>query len=421
MVVSASGAPSLWRDRSFVVFYAGSLVSTAGAWVTYVVLPILVYQLTGSALQTSLVTALEVVPYLLFGLPAGALADRLDRRRVMITCRLASALLVGSIPVAGFVGALTLPHVYAVAFLSASVFVWFDAASFGAVPALVGKDRLVQAQSALWAMATAMGIVAPSVGGLLAATVGPATTIAIDAFTYLLGAAALLLVPRSLGGGLAKSAKSTLAQTIADVREGLAFLWRERLVRTLTLLGFGVSFSGGAVTGLLVVYAVEALGLREDDGRIGLLFTAAAVGSLAAALALPRLTRRVAAARISLVALQLDVALVLAVAVAPTLTLALVLLAVQSAVHMLIILNGITLRQLVTPDELQGRVNTTARMIAWGGTPFGAITGGVIADAAGVRTAILATALGVGVSAALAWFSPLRGHDVMERPLEAPA
>jgi hypothetical protein len=239
---------------------------------------------------------------------------------------------------------------------------------------------------------------------------------AVDAATYLFGAAALLLVPRSLGGGGAAAKDGgALARTAAEVREGIAFLWREPLVRALTLLGFGVSFCGGCVTGLLVVYAVEGLGLAADDGRIGLLFTAAAVGSLAAALALPRLSRRFPGPTLSLAGLQLDVLLVLAVALAPTLPVALALLAAQSAAHVLVVLNGITLRQLATPDELQARVNTTARMIAWGGTPFGAVVGGLVAESAGVRVAFLAAAGGVGISAAAAWFSPLR------RPLERAA
>ncbi|MCP9487663.1 MAG: MFS transporter [Gaiellaceae bacterium MAG52_C11] len=417
----APAPESVWHDRAFVTYWLGSSVSVAGSWITYAVLPILVYQLTGSAFQTSLVAALEVLPYLIFGLPAGALADRLDRRRLMISCDVINALVIASIPLAHALGVLTLPHVYVAAFLAASAFVWFDAANFGALPALVGKDRLVAAQSAVWSSWTAIGIIAPSLGGLLAATVGAAPTLTVDALSYVVSAVALLLVARPFSlqeasGAQVPAIVAPLARMRAEIAEGLSFLWRERIVRTLTLLGFGVAFSGGAVFGLTVVYAVEALALPQDDGRIGLLFSAGAAGSLAASLLLPRLTRRLPAARITLIGLPFDFVLILAVAAAPGLLVALALLFLWNAVHLLIILNGIALRQLVTPDRLQGRVNTTARMIAWGGTPFGAIVAGVLTEFVGVRAALALAAVAVGTSATAAWFSPLRESVPIAEP-----
>jgi hypothetical protein len=368
MTVSAD---SLWRDRAFVLFWIARVVSIGGSTITAVVLPILVFQLTGSALQTSLLATLEVLPYFAFGLLAGALADRVDRRRLMVACNLVQALLVGSIPLAAALGVLTIAQIYLVAILAMTAFVWFDAANFGALPALVGRERLVEANSAIWSASTVIAIVAPALGGTLAALIGPANVVGIDAGTFLLSALLLALIPRAFNQARAPAAagQSVVRRIASDIREGLAFLWRQRLVRTMTLVGFGNSFSAGAVVGLTVVYAVRALGLAQSDARIGLLFTATAVGGLAASLLLPLLTRRYAVGTITLAGLIVHGLLLVGLALAPTLWAGVALIGLWQLCNSLIIINGIALRQQVTPDHLQARVNTTARMVGGGGRP----------------------------------------------------
>jgi MFS family permease len=233
----------------------------------------------------------------------------------------------------------------------------------------------------------------------------------LDAVSY--GASALLIAsirrPFRIEA-VDQGEEPMLRRTIGDIREGLGFLWQHRLVRALTLLGFGVSFSGGAVTSLLVVYAVEGLGVPDEGREIGLLFSAGAAGTFVGTLLVPRLVRRMPAGTITLAALAVDFGLLLALAVCPVLAGSLPLYLAWSAAHMTIVLNGITLRQQVTPDRLQGRVNVTARMIAWGGTPFGAAAAGILAETLDVRVALALVAGGVGASAIAAWFTPLRGR-----------
>ncbi len=149
------------RDRTFALFWAAHTVSEAGSRITYVVAPILVYRLTGSALNTGFLAALEAMPYLLFGLLAGALTDRVDRRRVMVGCSVLQAALLAGIPIASATHALGIVQVYVVAVLSASLFVWFDAANFGALPLVAGRDRLVEANSAIWAASSVIAVARP--------------------------------------------------------------------------------------------------------------------------------------------------------------------------------------------------------------------------------------------------------------------
>jgi MFS family permease len=404
---------SLLRERSFGLFWGAHAISEAGSRITSVVAPILVYQLTGSALGTGVLAALQAVPYLLFGLLAGAIADRADRRRLMVGCNVLQTVILATVPLAAAAGVLGVEQVFVVAVLSATLFVWFDAANFGALPLIAGRDRLVEANAAVSGASSLIAVVGPAVAGVLAATIGPAYAIGLDAASYGLSAIALLLVraPFSTRHLDPASVEPVVRRLLADVHEGLRFLWGHRLVRTLTLLGFGVSFTGGAVTGLTVVYGVQALGLPDSGAGIGLLFSAAALGSLVSSVLLPSLNRRYATGSITLGGLTAAVVAVAALALVTNLAAALVFFFAWGAAQTLVIINAISLRQQVAPDHLQSRVNVSARMIAWGGMPFGAAVGGALAEVTSIEATYLVMALGVGISAAIGWFSPLRSAN----------
>jgi Transmembrane secretion effector len=405
---------SLWRDQSFRLFFFGRTVSMAGTAVRKVVLPILVFQLTGSASQTALLLVFEALPYLLFGLVAAAIADRVNRRTLMIVCNVVSAVAVASMPLASALGMLTLAHIYLVALITATVWVWYDASEFGALPSLVGRTRIVAAGSALSSTFGVVQILAPTVGGALAAVLGAAPVLWVDAVSFVVSAVTLARIPRAFGTPSSRPAGTTtvVRRMAADIVEGLRYVRRHRLIWPLTLAGFGQSLTFGAVLGLLVVYGVRQLDLADDDARLGWLFAAAAVGGLAAAVSLPWLVRRISQPRISVSGLASSVVVMIGLVFVDNLVLALGLLLIFQYTASLVVLNGITLRQRLTPDRLQGRVNVTARMIAWGGQPFGAALGGVIADRLSIGMTYLILTLGVATSAVLAWFSPLRKTDL---------
>lgn len=407
-VSATSPVHPLRTDRDFVRYWLARVVSLAGTAATYVTLPVIVYRLTASPFVTGLVSALEAVPYLCFGLVAGAVADRVDRRRLMVLGDLSSAAVVGSVPVAAAMHALTTAHVLVAAALAATVFVFFDAANFGALPTLVGTSRLASANSAVWGAGTAVEIVVPAAVGAAFAFVSPTSVLAVDAATFLASALLLRAIIRPLSDPL-RGVRSEPRRLGADVREGLAFLWRHPTVRPMTLAGTAQSVSGGAFVGQLVVYADQALGVRTGDARLGVLFAAWGVGALGASLVLPFVVRRRSPGQITLLALPCSAVLALSLALAPNYGAALALTVLWGVAYMLVVINAITHRQEVTPEPLQSRVNTTGRMLAWGvGAPAGAFLGGAVAEAAGVRWALAVAALVTAVGAGAAWASPLR-------------
>ncbi|MFI5891116.1 MFS transporter [Actinoplanes sp. NPDC051513] len=389
----------------FTRWYASRSISVAGTAASAVALPLLVYRTSASPTLTAAVVGLEALPYLLFGLFAGAAADRLNRRRMMVGADLACALMLASVPVADLLGVLTVWHVLAVAAGVGCGFCWFDSAAWGAFFRIVGKSGVTRANSIVWTTEVILGIAAPAAAGLLAAAAGPTTVLAVDASTYLVSAALLA----GLRTDLATAAPGNRRRLWAEIAEGWRFLWGMPVVRTLVLAGFGLNLAVGGVLGLLVVHADRALGIDPADRRTGLLYAAGAVGSLIAALALPRAARRFGQGAVSIGSFAVFVLAIAWLAGTATFIGALAAWTVWSVARLAVNANGITVRQLLIPDELQGRVNTTGRMVAWGGTPFGALLGGMAAGAYGVRVAylLLAVPAAIGLVALLA--SPVRG------------
>jgi MFS family permease len=392
----------------------------AGNALTLVALPVLVYRLTGSATLTALVTAAETAPYLVVGLPAGALVDRWNRRRVLVLTGAASGLALLTVPLADALGVLAFPQLLAVATLVSTLFVFADAASFGLVPQMVGRERVASATSTLVTVGTAIGLVGPLLAGVLVTVTSPALAIGVDGLAYLV--VAVVLSRLRWAGSEDTPAVVPGRRLHAEVAEGLRYIWAMPVVRWLTVLGAGASLAGGAASGLLVVVGVEQLGLASDSPALGWLFAVGALGTFVASLLLPRLQRRLGVGVITTTGYAVGLVALLALSATSTVLAALPLLALLNFAMTTLIVNGIVTRQVVTPDHLQSRVNTTARLIAWGGSPLGAALGGVVAGAAGTEWALRAASLGLLVSlvgAALVGVPRFARLDVLRTQVEA--
>ncbi|WP_170219369.1 MFS transporter [Nocardioides litoris] len=390
------GPDSALADPTYRRFLAARTVAMAGNALTLVALPVLVYRLTGSAALTAAVAALETAPYVVVGLPAGALVDRWHRRRVMVTSAAVSGLALLTVPLADALGALTFAQLAVVATTVSTAFVFADAATFGVVPQMVGRERVASATSVLVTVGTAIGLVGPLVSGVLVTVTSPALVLGLDGLAYL--ASAAVLARLRWPGSETTAAPGADRRLRAEVGEGLRYLWSVPVVRWLTVLGAGNSLAGGAVAGLLVVVGVEQLGLASDSPALGWLFAAGALGTFAASLSLPRLQQRLGVGLITTTGYAVALACVLGLSFAGSVAAALPLLVVLNFAATSLVVNGIVTRQVVTPDHLQSRVGTTARLIAWGGSPLGAALGGVVAGLAGTEWALRVAALGLAAS-----------------------
>lgn len=369
-----------------------------GSAVTTVVLPLVVYQATGSAAKTGLLFAVRVVPYLLVGLIAGPVADRGNRRVLIIGGNLAEGALVATLPLAHLLGVLTIGQVYLVSLLSATAFVFSDAAVFGAVPALVGAERLPAANGLLASMASGAEIVGPVLAGVLVVSIGPTGALWIDALSFFIAAAVQLTIRSTFRDP--SSSVSPAISISGQAAKAFRFVRGNRTIATLLVVGFGNSLGFGVVLSLLVPYAVETLGLRSDDGRIGLLYGALGVGSLFSGLLFSRVFRADRVGVITPASLGLSSACIVVLTLDSMWFPAAVLAVVFSFSITTTIMVGITYRQIVAPDELRSTVNVIGRMIAWGGQPFGAAVGAAIAATKGVPPAY-AFAAGVMLTSAL--------------------
>lgn len=366
---------------SFWKLWSSSGLSNLADGVFKIALPLLAVQLTQSPTLIAGLSFVATLPWLLFALTAGALADRLDRRKLMLAANLGRAVLPAMLVV---VIALDLGSIWALYILALLVGVaetLYDTSAQSILPQLVGKDRLSRANGRLYAVElTANQFVGPPLGGLLVAT-GILAAFALPAALWLVAVGVLFLVPGSFR--MEREQKTTLR---FDIAEGLRFLWNQKILRTLAVMTGVFNFASSAAFALFVLFAVgptSAMGLSEVG--FGLLLTASALGAFVGSFLAEWAEARLGRSK-SLALTILGGALFVG---APSFTSSpFVLGPILFVGGMLIVLwNVITvsLRQRITPNQLLGRVNSAYRLLAWGTMPLGAAAGGLLAQWLGLQ------------------------------------
>ncbi|SCL21993.1 Transmembrane secretion effector [Micromonospora rhizosphaerae] len=193
---------SRWRSRNFLLLWSGQTVSELGTRISGVAVPLLAAgTLDATVFQLSLLTVLAWLPYLIFSLPAGMLADRVDQRRLMIVCDLGRAVLLLSVPVVGLVGHLTLTFLYVVVGLTGVLNVAFTVAYRSLLPAIVPAHRLAEGNARLKVTENVAQLAGPTAGGALVGLIGATRTFLADSLSFLVSAATLVLIRLSGGSG----------------------------------------------------------------------------------------------------------------------------------------------------------------------------------------------------------------------------
>ena len=382
-----AGRPSLgiayWR------LWTSSGLSNLADGVVKVVLPLVAIRFTDSPTLIAGLTFVLTLPWLLFALPAGALADRLDRRRAMLGANAVRAMLLVVLVLTVMVDDGSIWVLYVVALCIGVAETIYDTSAQSILPLVVSRDQLSRANGRLYAAElTANQFVGPPLGGFLVAA-GAAMAFATPTALWAVAVAVLLLVHGPFR--IERDERTTMR---ADVAEGLRFLWRQRLLRTLAVIVGVFNFASNATWAILVLYAVgpaSAMGLSEP--AYGLLLTTVAAGSLLGSLVAEWVEQRLGRAR-SLVLTILGCTLLVGV---PAVTANPFLIGaaffVGGTANAIWNVITVSLRQRVTPDRLLGRVNSGYRLVAWGAMPLGAAAGGLLAQVLGLRAVFVVMAL----------------------------
>jgi MFS family permease len=376
--------------RGFWTLFSASFLANLSDGIFWIALPLLAVGLTDSPALVAGVTVASRLPWLVFALFAGALADRLDRRRTMILVDAGRAVLLVGLTVAVVTDLATIWLVYVVAFVLGCLETMFDTAASSMLPTVVGGDRLVAANSRLNAVETTMNLfVGPPVGGFLAA-LALASAFGTAAAGYL-GALLCLLTLR----GSFKPRRDGPPTSIAtEIRTGLAYLAGNHLLRTMALIVGPMNLGSMAIWGVFVLYAVAPGPLGLDEVGFGLLTTSVAVGTVAGTLLASRLERWLGRPNLFVACILALLIQDLAFIVVPNALAIGVVLAVTGAVGGAFNVVFGSIRQRIVPNHLLGRVMASFRIVSWGTLPLGALLGGLVGQWFGL-TAVFLTAAAI--------------------------
>ena len=402
--------------RDFHLYFVGQATSALGNSFTWFALPLLVYQLTGSATNLAVTTASEMLPYLLFGLILGAVADRVDRKRTMILVDIARCGVIAVLPVLWLLGLLRVEYIYAAGFAQTTFGILFESGEFAAIPSLVGKDALVTANGRIQATLFAGMVVGPVLAGALVAFLAPAELLFFDAATFAVSALTLAAIRRSFnegrggGGAPAPAGRSVVRGLLRDVREGLSYVWHHPVLRSISIMMALINFVATTQTTQLVLYAKRAL--HATNSEVGWLYAAGGAGIVLTGLLAGPLRRRFSFATVALGTLVVNGLAVTAMALIGWYPAAVVLWGLGERCAILLNINTGSLRQAIVPNHLLGRIMSVAGVLAWSAIPLGAITGAAVIKAVGNVSVVYA---GTGVLSALIAaafaFSPIRHGD----------
>src|SRR6266849_379826 len=364
-------------NSDFWKYWTGQTISNLGSSITVFALPLLVYKLTGSALDLGIATAATFLPYLLFGLILGAWTDRVDRKRMMIGTDIARALVVASIPLLAVLGLLTVWWIYVVAFVHATLRICFDAGEFAAIPSLVNRDDLVTANGRIQASYSAASIVGPLLAGVLVTLVPLPVLMLIDGFSFLLSAFSLALIRISFNSGEKRAPTSIRA----DVVEGLRYVLGHPVLRNISMMMALVNFVGSTTYAQLILFA--KVQLQATDVQASLLYSAGSLGVVILSLAAGQLRKRWSFSTVALGALMLEGALTAVFAFMHWYWVAIALWTLIGGLGILFNINTGSLRQAIVPNHMLGRVISIASVLAWSAIPLGALIGGLVVKATG--------------------------------------
>ncbi len=398
--VPGPGAATSRLGAGFTKVWSASVLSNLADGVLKLAVPVVAVRYTDSPLLIAGIGIAMSLPWLLLALPAGAIADRVDRRRAMLVANGSRVVVAAILAFALVVDLRSIWLLYLAGIAIGVAEVFYDTASQSILPQVVDRSALPTANSRLYAgELTANNFVGPPLGGFLVA-VAAALAFGVPAILWALAVAMLAWVP----GSFRVPREGPPTSLRADIGEGFRFLFGHRVLRTLAIMTGISNFASSAGFAVFVLFAIgpdSPMGLSEP--QYGLLSTAMAIGAVIGSLSATRVTARLGRAR----SIAIGIATFALSVGAPALTAnpwligaTWVLSGIGVALWNVIV---VSLRQQLTPDALLGRMNSCYRLLAWGTIPLGNLAGGLLAEAFGLQPTF-AIAAGLSLLTALGLF-----------------
>lgn len=408
----------LW-ERDFRLLWMGETTSKFGSAITGIALPLVaVIVLHAGPMAMGILTAASWVPWLLIGLPAGAWVDRWPRRQVMVVCNSAAMLLLLSVPIAYWLGILSISYLLMVALASGVSAVFFTPAYGAYLPSIVATKDLNEGNAKLAGSAQVAFIGGSGVGGLIAQVFGAVTGVLLDALTYLVAVVCALSIKTKEKRPERSTERTSLRQEIA---EGVRFMMADPYLRIIALCASLENLLLSGAHALLIVFLVHDVGVHS--GAIGALMVADSVGGLLGAVLATAVSRRIGTAR-ALLALSIGTAPFGLLIPLTTPGAGIVFFAVGLGVPAAgMVACGIisrTFRQAYCPQELQGRVTTTAMVLVYGSMPVGAVLAGTLGATIGVQQTLWIMLACLAAAKLLRLIGPIKTHrDLPTEPASA--
>src|SRR5919204_3718490 len=408
----------LWRHWDFLKLWSGQSISRLGTAVSDLALPtIAVFRLHANPFQVGLLIALQRLAFPLLAPFAGSFIDRVRRRPVMVVADVARLAALASIPATSFIGAVSLLQLYLVAVAVSIGSVFFDLAYLAYMPSLVSRADLFEGNAKLQVGEAVTETAGPGLAGLLITTIGAARAVAADAFSFLVSVVSLLLI-RHREAPPATGPSESRWQSLTG---GARFVFGHPVLRSL-ILGVGLSIVGGhAIEAVQYPFAYNMLHLTP--AAFGLTLSIGGIGSVIGALLAGPVIRRAGVGPTIAVTGALDgiffgaIALATRLPAIPVFATAFFLTGLVDPIHNV---NQQSLRQALTPDRLQGRMNATFRTVYWGAWPLGNLLGGFLGSRLGLVPVIIGGAASTVIISLALLLTPLR-RVVEQATLRDPA
>ncbi|MGH3141967.1 MAG: MFS transporter, partial [Gaiellales bacterium] len=411
----------LWRHSDFLKLWSAETISQVGSQVGGLALPfVAIVTLDVSAFEVALLGVVEFAPFILVSLPAGVWVDRLPRRPILIVGDIGRAALLASIPIAYAVDVLTMWQLYVVGFAFGVLTVFFDVAYQSYLPSLVSRDQLVDGNSKLEISRSGAQLAGPAVAGVLVQALTAPIAVLIDAISFVASGLFVFRIRAREKTPERESGRSPFAGMKGELSEGLRYVLGHRYLRWIAASTATFNFFSNVMFAIFLVYAVRQLELGA--GTIGLIFAIGNVGYLVGAITSNRIARKVGVGPAIVLGAAAGIAALL-VPLAPQSGPIPLLIASQLIVSFGLPLYNITqvsFRQAITPERLQGRMNSVMRFIVWGVIPLGTLAGGAIASAVDLRAAMWVGAIGMSFAFLPVLVSPVRTLREMPEPVTDP-